>query len=295
MMKLEQFKSLSEKQYYFQSGNCKIDNLSDFYFIIDKLRNDKEGEFIYRGVNEAKYMMYNSAQRYYIENESCNKQETYKEFILSLIFQCKKWKNGAIVDLFRKIGVGDKNYLSYLSALQHSGNPSPCLDFTLNPLIAIFFAFNNSKIQYGTEIDYYVSLYQISTAAKWYFIKFGDLIIEGLRKRNQMKNKNIELSVNNEVPFNILFSLKEPVILELTENIDFRMINTLNIIFQEGKLIFNSSPDKPIEVLSKKRISKINADYVEIKCLNFNKNLKNDVLNYLNSLGYNYDSLFKRK
>lgn len=290
-MKLQEYTFLKDKNHYFQTGDSKIDDIKSFNYIYNHFKQQSD-ETLYRGVNEAKYMLYNSAQRHYLQNDIFAKGINYKDFILNIIHECKTWNNGAIASLCKTILIDEDNYLAYLSLLQHSGKPSPCLDFSSSPLTSLFFAFYNSQIDGTEEIDNYVSLYMINKSSKWFFIKLHNTMLNALKMRNTFKNENNKVSVNNHIPFEVLFSLGDEIMLEITDENSYKTINNFKILNQSGKLIFSTSSNTSVEVLSKKRIEKVDRVYSEIKCLNFNKSLQKYVLKRLNEDGINEKTIF---
>ncbi len=290
-MELTTYQSLAEKDLYFQTGSAKVDDKASFNFIWNHLRSIEYGKCIYRGINEARYKLYNSAQRDYITNDYHNTFPSYKDYILNLIGNCKKWENGQIPQLLKKIGINEDNYLSYLSALQHSGLPSPLLDFSYDPLVALFFAFYLSSNSGGREIDEYVSFYMMDVGSSTYFIDFDRMVLNAIALRNNVNNEHNELSVDNHIPFNILFDVPK-LLIDVTKNNSFKTINSMNIIYQKGVLLFTSKPDMPWEDISVQRFEKANTNWREIKCFNFNKSLKDYALSRLEQEGYTYRSLF---
>lgn len=72
-MKLEEYLSFEEKAVFFKNGESKI--IFDIDNVFQKLSKfTEEGTgFIFRGCSEAKYKLYNSAQRIYLT------QELYKQ------------------------------------------------------------------------------------------------------------------------------------------------------------------------------------------------------------------------
>lgn len=290
-MELTTYQTLAEKDLYFQTGSVLVDDETSFNFIWDHVRSIDYGKFIYRGVNEARYKLYNSAQRDFLSNDYHNVFTSYKHYILNLISTCKNWENGRIPQLLKSVGIDEDNYLSYLSALQHSGLPSPLLDFSYDPLVALFFSFYHSSHSGAKVIDQYVSLYLIDVGSSIYFIDFDRMALNAIALRNIVNNEQNELSLDNHIPFNLLFEVPN-LLIDVTKNNSFKTINTMNIIYQNGVLLFTSKPDLPLEDISVQRFEKTNTDWREIKCFNFNKSLKNYALSRLEQEGYTYRSLF---
>src|SRR5690606_12011975 len=101
-LKLEEYKTIEEKEEFFQNGGVKINHNIEKIFDEIKRYKDEGDSFIFRGCSEAKYRLYNSAQRLYI-NQELHKQvssdsisEHYKDFITKLIENCKEWNNGVV-------------------------------------------------------------------------------------------------------------------------------------------------------------------------------------------------------
>ncbi len=87
-------------------------------------------------------------------------RDHYKKFINELIANCKSWNNGVVKNLLVQSGIDKNNELTYLIYEQHFGVPTPLLDFTFNPYVALFFAINNiTYTPSNNEIDNYLSLY----------------------------------------------------------------------------------------------------------------------------------------
>ena len=88
-MELAQYKSLQEKDDSFQNGSFEISRIIDLNYNLPILANLMKEEVVFRGVNEAKYKLYNSGQRKYLENGLYRHYKSYKEFIIDEI---KKFK-----------------------------------------------------------------------------------------------------------------------------------------------------------------------------------------------------------
>ena len=169
-LNLEEYSSFEEKKEFFNNGEIKIDhNIEKIFEEIKKFKEEGDS-FIFRGCSEAKYRLYNSAQRLYI-NQELHKQvppdsisEHYKDFISKLIESCKKWNNGVIKKLLENAGIQEDNSLAYLSYMQHYGVPTPFLDYSYNPYDSLFFAIDNLNDQSSdNEIDNYFSFYYTYT------------------------------------------------------------------------------------------------------------------------------------
>jgi hypothetical protein len=165
MATLSQYRSFAEKNECFLNGNTKfIINIDKLFDKIDELHRNRD--FIFRGVDEAKYKLYNSAQRHYINSELFKHAAPdddaghYDRFVGGLIDECKQWNSSTVKNLLTASGIDENNSFAYLSYMQHFGVPTPLLDFTFNPYLALFFAVNSVKhYPSDNEIDNYFSLY----------------------------------------------------------------------------------------------------------------------------------------
>ncbi len=165
MTKLKEYIQLADKIKYFKNGDSRIIfNVDDIFQKLEEFESTKD--FIFRGCSEAKYKIYNSAQRHYITNELFRQvspadiSNHYDSFLLNLINECKSWNGETVKKLLINSNVHEDNSLAYLSYMQHYGVPSPLLDFTFDPYIALFFAIDNlNYVPSDNEIDNYFSIY----------------------------------------------------------------------------------------------------------------------------------------
>ena len=236
-MKLEEYTTIEEKEEFFKNGEVKINvNLDKVFEKIVEFQ-EKGTSFIYRGCSEAKYRMYSSAQRLYI-NQELHRQvpedsisEHYRKFITESIESCKNWNNGVVKRLLESSGIDKNNSLAYLSYMQHFGVPTPLLDFTFNSYVALFFAIDSiSYYPSDNEIDNYFSLYYTYSDAS-VFENWKYVFDKNLKK----EDISYEAIDNNNM--SIL----------LPENELYKIINSVNIINQQGLFFYNNHPWYPLE------------------------------------------------
>jgi hypothetical protein len=293
-MKLEQYDTLEEKKFFFKDGDTKIDFNIDFLFKnIDRLQSVGDG-FIYRGCGEAKYKLYNSAQRIYM-NQELHKQvpsdhirEHYRHFISNLISETKKWNNEVVKKLLISSGIDENNDLAYLSYMQHFGVPTPLLDYTYNPYVALFFAIDNLNFYpSNNEIDNYFSLYYTykqNTAFHSWQIVFDDNI-----KKKDISYETIDLNCMSII---------------LPEKDLYRIFNSANIINQEGLFFYNNHPWYPLERTYKEDTDKTRTEigkdrFTELMildtvsgCFNIHKSLIPAIKRKLNEMGINSNYIY---
>lgn len=165
-MILPTYKSLEEKKKHF-SHYRKINTVEELEKEKEKLEEDQTAllafstELVFRGVKEAKYKLYTSAQRDWITNEWEKPGISFVDFIDRQLYNLKKDK--VLMRYFESIDIA-VNDLLLLSFLQHYGAPAPLLDFTYNMLISLFFATTGTEPnkQNFDDIENYLSVYAIS-------------------------------------------------------------------------------------------------------------------------------------
>lgn len=153
-MKLPEYKELQEKTGYFDIS--VIETPKDFESFYSGFANEKG--LIYRGVNEAKFHIYTSAQRFWL-TDNLKSQSSFTEFIGKLL--CKLKSDNTIIEYLKSTDVAYNDVLG-LAMLQHFGAPSTLIDFSLDLNCALFFAFDGMKKgNPDDEIDDYVSIYVV--------------------------------------------------------------------------------------------------------------------------------------
>lgn len=238
MAKLLEYSNLNEKKDWFDSGI--VTNFLDFEIMLKKIEEEvKSGGYIFRGCAEAKYKIYNSAQRHCITNDLYTQvasiggdiENHYVTFISNLIDESKNWNNGVVKNLFKSSKIDPNNAVAYLSLMQHFSIPSPFLDFTYDPYVALFFAIDNlNRTASNNQIDNYFSLYFTNTERSEFEAW------EAFRKTNFP-------GVNTSYP-----DLSSCRILVIEQsNPDNQIVNNLNIVNQQGLFFYNSYPLQPLE------------------------------------------------
>jgi len=293
MARLREYPSLKDKDAYFYSGSSKINTIKEFEDYLAMLIGYGDAEtYIFRGCGEAKYKLYTSSQRYWIENELNLLGNKYHNFIKKLIENCKNWNEETVAKFFRNNKIHPNNALAYLSYMQHIGVPTPLIDFTTNPLIGLYFAVESQNhFSSDNEIDNYCSLYVIDKSDV-------NLVTTTEEFKNDSSNSelsSIEIDYDNELT-------SYPIMLVETDIYIYRMVNNMRISNQDGLFFFNKDMDKPIEEQysnvvkeNKKRIQNKDLDIQDEKfgiCLNIHKNLSPYVLSKLEEEGITANRVF---
>ena len=230
-MKLETYKTLKEKQQIFGSKRySKIDTVAQFKKWYDNFTTENK---FFRGVNEAKFKIYTSAQRYYITHDLKKSGKKVEDVIEEELKQIKK-VNGNLLKKYYELLDVQENDLLYLSFLQHYSGISPLLDFTANINKALYFmqdklSFENKG---GEDIDNYASLY-------WFDLESG---VSGFYVEKK--------AINNKMSFNVMKKASDSIVIHqqgyslLGKKIE---LANLNFVAQEGRFIFHCNGVKPLE------------------------------------------------
>ena len=297
MAQIPIYKDLIEKKTLFDNEdffiiNTKADLDRWFRFYSSDFKRENAVDFIFRGISEAKYKLYTSAQRLWItDNMNQWKNEySYKDFIENMIIKAKA--NPLLKKIFDLYDYSDEDRdFPIICLLQHYGAPSPVLDWTYNIDCAVFFAtdnvIRNPKVK-TNSIENYISIYSIH---KKELTRQGELLnLNDISEKNYPSFNSIRNLGNEDNPnSNTLFilsdfekSIHENNLLEF-ENRKLKVRSTKpmtsvfnqNIIAQEGLLMYNPFQDRPIEQLF--NVNPLgegqNLHLKPFKCFNIHKDL----------------------
>ncbi|PKN75417.1 MAG: hypothetical protein CVU49_03920 [Candidatus Cloacimonetes bacterium HGW-Cloacimonetes-2] len=299
MASIPYYSSLEEKRPLFANGNEKsfvIDTEEDFDSLLLDLRCFYEShcpvDSIYRGVNNAKFKLYNSAQRHWIRYDLGSKGITYYDFLDNLLKSAKSIP--VINHVFNRYGYHEKKSdLPILALLQHYGAPTPCIDWAYTINSAAYFAIFNQECSYTNSIDDYVSIYRIDkykhrgellNSKDWNngvdlksFLLLGDLDEHAnfCYYLSDYEPNGFSLdSVNDQYPNSCL---------QIQNGLIQTSIFNQNIIPQDGILVFNPFEDKCLEDMFNIRIydEGANIDLDPFYCFNIHRRLASHINNVL--------------
>lgn len=304
-MKIPIYSSLNEKSIKFETEN--INKKEELDILIKHFNsNNDDKKYIFRGVTEAKYKLFNSAQRHWIGEELNKLGKSYQEFIQTIINNSKKYHDGLLTKFYDSFGHVAYD-LSILSFLQHYKAPTPLLDFTYNFDSALFFATDGLIHTNSNEIDNYFSIYFIDTStitnqfpSVITFINsslstLNDLLNSPRRGRKhyyfselrQYESLQYKAFHNKKLFYLPGYSPLGIMLKKIDSKPDFKLIynqQNLNIINQKGLFVFNSNPLLPLEeIFIKKNSIEINPENFlpKIKCWNIHKSLSEYIIHYL--------------
>lgn len=281
MAKLEDYTSLEEKSTFFNSESGMLCGQVDLLFSkLDKLY--VEGKFLFRGVNNARSKLYSSAQREFLKRELLfidkfkSAEERYNEWIIELLNAIKSWNRKSIQEYFESIGIGKEDDISYLSFLQHNGFPTPLIDFTLDPYVALFFATEGVEYNIGDpSIDSCFSIYYFNKSTYLHQVLNADY--SSKTKKDLRKYKD--------------FIQRNAISIIDHNSINYKVITNMNIVNQKGCFVFNWHAVNPLEVAYSKLIADLNTNlsksshteilHEKIHCLNIHKSLIPKIRNEL--------------
>lgn len=293
MANIPVYNSLEEKRNYFEQEPKEDFFIIDtkekldrwFRFYSSNFKKEHPVDYIYRGVNEAKFKLFSSAQRLWISDnmDQWKPNYTYKQFIEDLVLNAKS--NKLIKRVFDLYSYSeDERDFPIISLLQHYGTPSPVLDWSYNINSAVYFALDGvvRKTENKTPIDDYISIYYLykkKFTKRKELISLYDITGNYYPSITSFRDLGDESNPNS----NVLFLLSD---FETTTQIDYvgklkvlsekpmTSLYNQNIIPQEGLLMYNPFKDRPIEHLF--NVPSANGRNLELepfRCFNIHKDL----------------------
>lgn len=301
------YETFEEKTRYLQCS--KIHTSEELWRFVDYYK--KHRNFVFRGVNEAKYMGYSSAQ---VRTEASLEQNTYAGIIGEAIRLVRN--NPLIMDYIRKYSKDDTDF-QILALLQHYSCGTPIIDYSTEIESALFFATDrqgktpqNYPLQ-DQSIDAYISIYYFDTrdpnhcsvqefsardsvrvnesdaeAAKLYGSQY-DGISDQTMTSFELLPFNEMVNLNNGGLFTVL-GHSNGIIRYRVGGLDVEYdINNERIQAQDGLFIFNGLSKVPYEEAAYNWYSGIK-NY----CVDIHKSLECEILGYLRRNGITCQTIY---
>lgn len=307
---LPQYSSLDEKSTFFappEDGYPWIVNTEDeFDSLYNRLCSEynkcieaNEPYLLFRGICEAKYKTFTSAQRSWLTHEWKNPtQEGFVGYITLLLDLVKQ--NHDLVNFYKSLSIVPTDLL-YLAFLQHFGAPSPMLDFTHSLDMGLFFMQDGaSEVDYNSSaIEQYFSLQLIDLRAyKFHIAQLSEILSDGLARGKNMVEATQSLYPNAIIDQSLIEDIRKLtawnnpnnpggdirafhiVILDyankaIVKDLKGNMLKwtNLRIIAQRGALLLYTDSMKPLE-----EYFLIDMGAPAIRCFNIHKSLKKYIL-----------------
>ena len=301
-MKLEEYSSLVQKGSFFETTNLTTHKEFDAFY--DEI---KTKDLLFRGIHEAKYKIYTSAQREWIMNDYSKQGIAFVQFIQSIISNIRK--RTILSQYYKSLNIHE-NDLLYISLLQHYGAPSPLLDFTHNLNIALYFALDGLKVaSSNNDIDNYFSLYILDRNKCGYeLVDIVAMLSNGRESGEKMLKEFMDLNPNQPVNDSLLKHVDEYTTwikddgtneglckidcgfldnplksktFSMYETNEILYWSNVNLIAQEGCFIFYTKENTPLE----QYFGFDNKYLPKLKCVNIHKSLAEYIKNkYLKSI-----------
>lgn len=211
-MKIPEYISLKKKEEAFVDNYKKIKSIKELKDFLNDAKSFKN--HIFRGVCEAKYQNFTSAQRKYFINDFHIAKIEITNLIQKQINYIKEEHKTLIDDYYKSLGI-QPNDLLYLGISQHYGGISPLLDFTEDFKTALFFLTDGAVFppQGAVDIENYSSLYYISNDCLLNFNSMISKTADGVS--NRIKDIKLDAEPNGDIlisavtDFNYIKSLLE--------------------------------------------------------------------------------------
>lgn len=275
-------------------------------------------------------MLYNSLQRAVIAN-TAKYEKTYKTIWTELIKGVSNAQNGILVKYFQCLGIEHITDLAWLSYLQHYGCPTPMLDWTYDIQKALFFAADRARSdEDSSEIENYISVYVIhepialelspKSDIQELFSPIGEkshlndsvidkinqaihdslgdqmlgLVNEELKKRRRIRY--FDRRIHKLFDVDMLASRNITFVSDRDNNpeLSMRLLNSLNIVSQDGAFFFNPHPFAPLEWVLEKCVKPNCPDNEYDNCYSINIHI--DLLPVLHGriteLGYSRRTIY---
>jgi FRG domain len=270
MAQLPFYKNFGEKDINFKSSTdpqrYRIENIDSFNswygdYVAHYNNGSTKFNYFFRGMPEARYKLYTSAQRLWITNQMKEwmKSFNYLQFVQSLVNKTKD--QPLIKKVFDFYGLKDSEVdFPVLSILQHYGAPTPLMDWSYNIDVALYFATENVlwPEKASDDIDEYFSVYvinktkqdnQLQSIFQYVDNSFPDILRFQENDSDPLSNFVVYISDFERNPAPAQYALTDEAAPSVKES-NSRPITVYfnqNILPQEGLFIFSPYSEKTLE------------------------------------------------
>lgn len=295
MASLPCYSSFDEKQRLYINGNedsfiiSTKDEINELLVTISGLYQSKSPvDLIFRGVNNAKYKLFNSAQRQWNENEFDKKGLSYIEFFGGYVEEAKR--TPVLNHVYNRYGIpNEKRDFPILALLRHYGFPTPLLDWSYTIETALFFAIDDYKVSSTDTIDDYISVYMIDKTKQYEFYNSKDIFPLGIGVKGFSdwdddgihSNSCNYLSDFEPERYSLVKSNYPYNNLRVQDDRQETTILNHRIILQDGLLVFNPHGKKCLEEMFNISVFEegANLEVSPFCCFNIHKSLIPFIIN----------------
>lgn len=302
---MEEYNSLQKKEEFFSGKYTRIDNIAQLEKVIEKLNQLKQNEkddkshYSFRGINEARFKMYNSLQRMWHIRQLNDLDLDPIESVVAILHPFEQ-EDCVLRKYLNQMGVVCNDWW-LLSFLQHYGAASPLLDFSRDYLTSLFFAcYDVNYYESDKDVDRYFSLYYYSNKEvcndngrdDWFISKTILKYAEAAAAHKKPTNEDDKEIWKNELSFKSVIgkSLTKTVILpsytqiseiknKKNKRVTSYTLANLNITSQAGEFVCNVDMEKPIEEIFQRKKQKHKIEKY-IHCIDIHKGLRDYIIKH---------------
>ncbi len=219
------------------------DHKQDVDAILEYFDTKDADRFFFRGMSKASYKLYTSGQRFRILNDIHVKSKDDLSMYMGMFYRTRQVRNGAVAELMRASGIHKQDDIALFSYMQHHSGPTPFLDLTEDPFVALYFATEDTVLSRAeNELDMYFSVYCVPRSLEEVF-------------NRAWSAARVDWNVPPESPMMVNYAsfwqgkiivMREPWVRETFGDNVGHLRNSLNVINQKGLFIFNGSADLPL-------------------------------------------------
>jgi len=321
---ISEYQTLLQKSIFFDQVNIETEEEFDAIFEEHK---DKENH-LYRGVSEAKWRLYSSIQRHWLQSKLYETEADYLQLLERIVANGREAHSEEISQLIKEKNGDSENDIAILSYLQHHGCPTPLMDWSFKFCNALYFALDGIQPNSGTrEVENYFSLYHIeeehlksSSIKLWIDQSLANVEAEKFKEEiakvanNRSKRRAMEARFKRRKLFDrqkvkgagmVAHMVKMKRLINISigyfsdrdeaDGLYFSLDNSKNILNQEGVFTWNADPSKPLEQMGNEQIQEEEGEdtnYRFSQCYNIHKHLEKHVRARIEKEGVTKDFIY---